>query len=206
MGSGSTGANVTTIQHLLTARNHATAADGIFGSGTADKVKGFQRSQSLTADGVVGPDTWRALVSGSGSGGGGGGGSTKLTHAQVSSMFSGAGITWTSTGNCSNRNVSTCTSFEQMRRTTAEGTVALRRASGCAILVTGGTETGHANGTYSHWNGYKVDFSPQSCISNYITRTFTRIGDRGDGAAQYKSASGNVYAREGSHWDVTFHN
>ncbi|MYR37970.1 hypothetical protein GTX14_17620 [Streptomyces sp. SID4944] len=137
---------------------------------------------------------------------GGGGGSTKLTHAQVSSMFSGAGITWTSTGNCSNRNVSTCTSFEQMRRTTAEGTVALRRASGCAILVTGGTETGHANGTYSHWNGYKVDFSPQSCISNYITRTFTRIGDRGDGAAQYKSASGNVYAREGSHWDVTFHN
>ncbi|SCD45539.1 Peptidoglycan-binding (PGRP) domain of peptidoglycan hydrolases-containing protein [Streptomyces sp. DvalAA-19] len=270
VGSGSTGANVTTIQHLLTARNHATAADGIFGSGTADKVKGFQRSQSLTADGVVGPDTWsklivtvssgsngsavkaaqvqlnryghglavdgafgsgtasaakkfqqskglsadgivgpdtwRALVSGSGSGGGGGGGSTKLTHAQVSSMFSGAGITWTSTGNCSNRNVSTCTSFEQMRRTTAEGTVALRRASGCAILVTGGTETGHANGTYSHWNGYKVDFSPQSCISNYITRTFTRIGDRGDGAAQYKSASGNIYAREGSHWDVTFHN
>ncbi len=201
VGSGSTGANVTTIQHLLTARNHATAADGIFGSGTADKVKSFQRSQSLTADGVVGPgtwsklivtvssgsngsavkaaqvqlnryghglavdgafgsgtasaakkfqqskglsadgivgpDTWRALVSGSGSGGGGGGGSTKLTHAQVSSMFSGAGITWTSTGNCSNRNVSTCTSFEQMRRTTAEGTVALKRASGCAILVTG---------------------------------------------------------------------
>ncbi|WP_419723962.1 peptidoglycan-binding domain-containing protein [Streptomyces pratensis] len=268
VGTGHTGADVTTVQHLLTARNHATSADGIFGSDTATKVKSFQRSQGLTADGYVGPDTWsklvvmvssgddgsavkaaqvqlneygyglsvdgafgpatvaaakkfqqskglsadgivgpntwKALVSGAGSGGGGGDGG-KLSHSQVATMFRNAGIAWTSSGNCSNRNISTCTSFEQMRRTSAEGTVALKRASGCSILVTGGTETGHASGQYSHWNGYKVDFSPQSCISNYITGNFTFIGNRGDGAAQYKASSGNIYAREGSHWDVTFH-
>ncbi|MCO6748113.1 hypothetical protein KQH21_08010 [Streptomyces sp. IpFD-1.1] len=131
---------------------------------------------------------------------------TKITHAQATSRFSSSGITWSSSGGCSNRNVSTCTSFDQLNLATAQGAQTLKSASGCAINITGGTETGHASGTYSHWNGYKLDFGKSACLNNYVTGTFTYIGQRGDGAAQYQSGSGNIYANEGNHWDVTYHN
>ncbi|KGN36790.1 hypothetical protein [Knoellia subterranea] len=131
---------------------------------------------------------------------------TKLTHAQATAKLSAAGISWTSSGGCSNRNVSTCTSFDQVNSATIDGIITLKRASGCSILITGGTETGHASGTYSHWNGYKLDISPYTCISNYITGTFPYIGLRGDGARQYKSGAGNIYARESNHWDILYYN
>ncbi|MFE7467874.1 hypothetical protein ACFU6R_27720 [Streptomyces sp. NPDC057499] len=130
---------------------------------------------------------------------------TKLSHADASARFKAAGIAWRSSGNCSDRNRSTCTSFSRLNLNSALGAITLKKAGGCALTVTGGTETGHASGTYSHWNGYKLDFDPTSCLTHYITGTFTRIADRSDGAAQYKAASGNIYARESNHWDVTFH-
>ncbi|PGH50910.1 hypothetical protein [Streptomyces sp. Ru87] len=131
---------------------------------------------------------------------------TKLSHADATARLRSAGIAWTSSGGCSDRNTPTCTSFEQVNLATIQGAATLKSASGCALTVTGGTETGHASGTYSHWNGYKLDFSPTGCLSGYITGTFTYIGERGDGAAQYEAASGNVYARESNHWDVTYYN
>jgi hypothetical protein len=85
------------------------------------------------------------------------------------------------------------------------GIITLKRASGCPITITGGTEAGHAPGQYSHWNGYKLDIALNSCITNYIQRSFTYIGPRrGDNAPQYKSPAGNIYAHEGSHWDITY--
>jgi hypothetical protein len=129
----------------------------------------------------------------------------KLTHAEATAKLRAAGITWSSSGNCSNRNNPSCTSFEQINSGTIDGIITLKRASGCAINITGGTETGHASGTYSHWNGYKVDITPNTCISNYITRNFTYIGLRGDGARMYRSAAGNIYARESSHWDILYY-
>ncbi|THA26960.1 hypothetical protein E4198_21895 [Streptomyces sp. RKND-216] len=131
---------------------------------------------------------------------------TKLSHSDAASRFSSSGITWSSTGGCSDRNTPTCTSFSQINLATVQGAQTLKSASGCALHITGGTETGHAGGTYSHWNGYKLDFRPTSCVNGYITGTFTYIGDRGDGAALYEAASGNIYARESNHWDVTFYN
>ena len=131
---------------------------------------------------------------------------TKLTHSQATAKLSAAGITWSSSGNCSNRNVSTCTSFDQINSTTIDGVITLKRASGCAINATGGTEVGHSSGTYSHWNGYKIDISLYSCIGSYITRTFPYAGTRGDGAPMYKSGAGNIYAKESNHWDILYYN
>ena len=131
---------------------------------------------------------------------------TKISHSQATQMFREVGITWSSSGGCSDRNVSTCTSFEQLNLATAQGAQTLRRASGCAINITGGTETGHAGGTYSHWNGYKLDLSLNTCLDSYVTSAFTYIGLRSDGARMYESAAGNVYALEGNHWDVVFYN
>lgn len=131
---------------------------------------------------------------------------TKLTHSQAAAIFRAAGITWSSTGNCSDWNISTCTSFTNINDSTVYGVRTLKRASGCAINITGGTEVGHASGTYSHRNGYKVDISKYTCVGNYIHTYFTRIANRGDGAAQWRSGSGNIYADEGSHWDITYYN
>ncbi len=53
---------VRTLQHLLRARGHGVAVDGVFGPRTAAAVRAFQGSRGLAADGDVGPRTWPALV------------------------------------------------------------------------------------------------------------------------------------------------
>ena len=130
---------------------------------------------------------------------------TKLSQSAAASQLSGAGISWSSSGGCTTRSDSTCTSFDQINQSTVSGAVTLRNASGCGINITGGTEVGHAGGTYSHYNGYKIDTGHSSCIDGYIHNTFTRIANRGDGAAQWQAGSGNVYADEGNHWDITYY-
>ena len=50
------------LQQLLRARNHPVAVDGNFGPNTESAVKAFQQSRSLTADGIVGPQTWVKLI------------------------------------------------------------------------------------------------------------------------------------------------
>ncbi|MGW6394424.1 peptidoglycan-binding domain-containing protein [Streptomyces sp. NPDC055103] len=204
--NGDSGSAVKAVQVQLNRYGSGLTVDGAFGPGTDAKVRAFQQSKNLSpVDGIVGPATWQALVSGSGGGSGGGDGGTLLTHAQASELFrSAGGITWTSSGNCSDRNNSTCTSFDGLRRASADGAIALQRASHCSLTITGGTETGHVSGTYSHWNGYKIDFALSSCLTNYVKATFPFIGNRADGAPQYKSASGNIYALEINHWDVAF--
>lgn len=53
---GSRGNDVKTLQSIL-----GITADGIFGSTTERAVKGFQKKNSLTVDGIVGPNTWAKL-------------------------------------------------------------------------------------------------------------------------------------------------
>jgi peptidoglycan hydrolase-like protein with peptidoglycan-binding domain len=53
---------VRTLQHLLRARGHSVAVDGIFGPRTDAAVRAFQREKGLADDGIVGPRTWPALV------------------------------------------------------------------------------------------------------------------------------------------------
>jgi hypothetical protein len=130
---------------------------------------------------------------------------TKLTDAQAASQLSAAGITRTSSGGCTSRYTATCTSYDQINQSTVSGVITYKRASGCAVNITGGTETGHASGTYSHWNGYKVDIARSTCNDGWIRGTYTYIGLRGDGYPMYQAASGNVYTNEGSHWDIVYY-
>ncbi|CAF1280962.1 unnamed protein product [Didymodactylos carnosus] len=127
-----------------------------------------------------------------------------MTHASALSSIKASGIGISSSGGCSNRNNPKCTSLEQVTCVTLNCVKVLKKASGCPITITGGTETGHAGGTYSHSTGYKLDLSLNTCLNNYVTKTFTRIANRGDGSAQYRAGSGNIYAKEGNHWDITY--
>ena len=59
---GSQGEDVRTVQYLVTAHGHPTGVDGIFGPATKAAVQAFQSSRGLSADGVVGQQTWPQLI------------------------------------------------------------------------------------------------------------------------------------------------
>ncbi|ESK82858.1 hypothetical protein Moror_12223 [Moniliophthora roreri MCA 2997] len=114
------------------------------------------------------------------------------------------GITYASSGNCKEKSNPRCTSYEGILSGTVDGVITLKKAAGVSSLViTGGTEVGHASGTYSHANGYKLDVRHSAGLDKYIKSTFTRIGNR-DGFPQWKAKSGNTYCDEGTHWDITY--
>lgn len=52
------------VQTLLNAHGAGIAVDGRFGPATERAVETFQHSHSLTVDGIVGPLTWHALITG----------------------------------------------------------------------------------------------------------------------------------------------
>jgi peptidoglycan hydrolase-like protein with peptidoglycan-binding domain len=61
--SGSTGQDVRRLQRLLVELKILSFdhIDGTFGSATETAVKDFQSGNGLTADGIVGPQTWSKL-------------------------------------------------------------------------------------------------------------------------------------------------
>lgn len=64
---GAKGAEVKTLQRLLMALGYDLGkygADGDFGSATDKAVRAFQKDKKLSVDGVVGEDTWTALLKG----------------------------------------------------------------------------------------------------------------------------------------------
>jgi len=131
-----------------------------------------------------------------------------LTHRDAVARLAVAGISVFSTGNCTDRNNPNCTSLEHIRQSTIDGVITLRRASRCAITVTGGTEAGHGPptpGLYSHWNGWKVDIARLACIGTYIRTGFAFTGHIAGWGDQYRAPSGNVYTDEGDHWDITYY-
>lgn len=61
--NGSKGENVKALQILLNGLGYSCGtADGVFGSKTLTAVKQFQKAKKLTQDGIVGANTWKALL------------------------------------------------------------------------------------------------------------------------------------------------
>lgn len=63
ISAGSTGEAVLLAQEILTAEGlYSMGLDKTFGGGTDAAVRKYQTQHGLTADGVVGPATWKAMV------------------------------------------------------------------------------------------------------------------------------------------------
>ncbi|MEU4830019.1 hypothetical protein [Streptosporangium sp. NPDC023615] len=133
-------------------------------------------------------------------------GPLRLQQVDAERLLREAGLRVTSSGGCSNRQGRTCTSLQAVRSGTISSAIDLKRRSGCRLVVTGGTEVGHAPGPYSHFAGYKLDIKPNRCINRYITKNHPSQGVRGDRARLYGAdgTSGPLYAREADHWDILF--
>lgn len=63
LARGFEGDAVAQLQNFLRDLNFAVAVDGDFGPGTEVAVTRFQYEHGLTADGIVGPQTWAAINS-----------------------------------------------------------------------------------------------------------------------------------------------
>ncbi|MEV4168052.1 hypothetical protein [Nonomuraea sp. NPDC049709] len=128
----------------------------------------------------------------------------QVSHATATGWLKSAGLRTKSTGNCVSKHMHHCTSLDSVRTGTIAKAIALKQRSGCPIMVTGGTERGHAPGHFSHGNGYKLDISHNACIDRHISKNHDKAGIRSDGARLYKSGSGTTFADEGDHWDILF--
>ena len=56
--------NAKVVQYLLRSHGYTLSTDGYFGTSTYNAVVSFQRSKGLSADGIVGKNTWGKLISG----------------------------------------------------------------------------------------------------------------------------------------------
>ncbi|MFD3999012.1 peptidoglycan-binding protein, partial [Streptomyces sp. NPDC058583] len=207
---GSSGEAVKAAQAQLAGYGYSVKIDGAFGPATTSAVKAFQNRNRLDADGIVGANTWNKLVAGttthtpapttpapSGNG--------KLTQRQALAQLAAAGI---------KRPVGR-TSLEGVRARTIQGVIALKKASRCTIVITGGTESGHSTkGNYSHAKGYKLDLRTRDegrCVTNWIKNTQRKGKPRGNDPRWHGTLNGisaeYVYETPrggGIHWDITF--
>jgi peptidoglycan hydrolase-like protein with peptidoglycan-binding domain len=60
--AGNRGVDVLAIQHLLNHHGHTVDPIGVFGPATTSAVRAFQSARGLGVDGIVGPNTWGALI------------------------------------------------------------------------------------------------------------------------------------------------
>ncbi|XVX19654.1 hypothetical protein ACQP1U_15310 [Actinomycetota bacterium] len=122
--------------------------------------------------------------------------SVRLSDAQARGVLTSKGVPVVSSGGCTSRYNGSCTALDTIRTATIRQAVRIKD-SGCPIVVTGGTETGHATGTYSHWTGYKIDLSMMDCVSSFVGRVAASQG------GPYWYSYPTRYFNEVNHWDLT---
>lgn len=109
-----------------------------------------------------------------------------------------------SSGGCTDRTQTNCTSLDGVRQTTLDRALELQNAVGERLVITGGTEAGHSTSIeYSHSNGYKLDLRPSTALNSHIYNNYEQIGP-----SKYRDSNGNTYYRHGphDHWDITITN
>jgi len=62
LSKGSKGSEVKSLQRLLNGKGYSLSIDGDFGTKTNIAVRDYQKAHSLTVDGIVGKNTWTALL------------------------------------------------------------------------------------------------------------------------------------------------
>lgn len=115
------------------------------------------------------------------------------------------------------------TTFDGIQQTTIDGVLWMADDSGLnrsQMIITGAVDGDeyHAEGTYSHGNGYKIDLEDTPEMNNYIESTFTQDGYR-DGNPRYVTTINgrpveavheldgrrpDVAGQREVHWDITF--
>jgi hypothetical protein len=127
---------------------------------------------------------------------------TGLSQAAAEAILPSS-ISVVSSGSCTDRTQSNCTSLDGVKPQTISRIVQLQQDVGENLVITGGTETGHSGGTYSHSNGYKIDLRTTPQLNAHITENYEHVG-----GTKWKDPEGNIYYRHGphDHWDVTVTN
>lgn len=115
-----------------------------------------------------------------------------------------------SSGNCSDKSLSTCTSLEGIQTSTLDGIINLANNcqtndANCKVTVTGGTETGHST---AHSDGKKIDLSKNDSTFNNFMETVVS-GNQGESISEGTKYSNVEYNNttytiidEGDHWDI----
>lgn len=133
------------------------------------------------------------------------GGGPVYTHEEAAAILQDANITVVSSTGCIGPKNTGCTSLEGIQQDTLDHIVSVGQACNCAVTVTGGTEDGHAAGTFSHGNGFKIDLRLTDELNTYLMENLRRAGKRGS-HDRYVDACGNEYVLEGDHWDIAVTN
>lgn len=107
---------------------------------------------------------------------------------------------------CKDGGTSGCTNIVGMTPTTFKGVTDLKKACNCSILITGGTEGGHASHGPSR---APLDLSFDSNLEKYIlaNQKGPVIMVQGGKYPQYTSSIGNrnaTFVKESDHWHVVF--
>lgn len=180
---GDTGPAVKGVQSLLNAKRSAgLTVDGSFTAATTAAVKAFQTHAGLTADGIVGPDTWKNL----------------LWHYEYAAFGSGSGLCDVDPDGNTTANWATAAAVAQLEAAAASfaATGNGRIPMGDAGFEHGGAIDGHA----SHRVGLDIDLWPvrtdsAQCTGSRITwqsATYDRAATRSVVQAVRAAAPGHV--------------